>query len=249
MGRSSVLWYRGCLPLAASLGAVITIAALAVDPLSQQLLHLHGWNETVHEGVASLPRTQLLDEVGGHIGAGLSAMSGGFLGSLAAGQFSSRPPQVPFSCATGNCTFPQAYSSVGYCSSCTDITDKLVFEDFQTLGSGFNVTVRLNVSDEIFFLAGDSLAQGMRFSMNGNSVVNMVWFEDSVHNTSRGSMNRYPMNSNRKVTPTSAFSVLAFILTGQISAMENLSKKCLSAARASGLLSPPMFMSPSPPWI
>lgn len=126
----------------ASLGALITIIAISMDPfVAIAGVHLQLRLNGPWRG-CSLPRTQLFDEMGGYIGAGLNAMSTGFMGSLATGQFSSSPTQPPFSCAIGNCTFQQEYSPVGYCSSCKDVSDQLVFEDFQTsTGSAFNVTV------------------------------------------------------------------------------------------------------------
>lgn len=68
-----------------------------------------------------------------------------FMGSFATRQFSHRPPQVPITCGTGNCTFAEPYKSIGYRSSCWDISDQLVCKSLSHETNG-NVRMPLLLS-------------------------------------------------------------------------------------------------------
>lgn len=189
LGAFQLLWVLRCRPIIASLGAVITIAATLVDPLSQQLIKIYDCREAVLGDTVVLPRTQLFDTQQLQTGNGQDQITLSFLGSISAGQFSVRPPQVPFNCPTGNCTFEQQYSSVGYCSSCSDISNRIIFSDYDPQFP--SVTVSADVGGEYplsFTHVGDWIST--RFMMNYNYFdtydigVNMLWF-DAIFNGSR----------------------------------------------------------------
>ena len=184
-GAFKLIWYLGCGPIVALLGAFVTIAATLVDPLSQQLIRVHDCDETVSGVAASLPRTRLFDEHGGHIGAGYSQMSLGLITSFATGQFSSNSPQVPFTCGTGNCTFDHEYKSVGYCSSCEDVSHHLIFQPFAPTSKRFgSINVTLSGSGSLSFDAGADMDQAVRFSMKygASGAVSMVWYDGKGSN-------------------------------------------------------------------
>ena len=171
----------------ASIGAFLTIAAILVDPLSQQLIRLYDCQLEVPNMAAIIPRTNNFEERGGHIGAATNRMTNGFVGSLAAGQFSTSPPQVPFTCSS-NFTFDCEYSSVGYCSSCSDVSARLRFSGANLTKIGVYDTVRVTLDSAtpqappvLTFEAG-GFGNGVRYSMkygsNGyNSVLSMAWYE------------------------------------------------------------------------
>lgn len=54
-----------------------------------------------------------------------------------AGIFSPRTNRVLANCPTGNCTFPELYKSIGYCTACSDITSQLNITTYNyTRGDG-----------------------------------------------------------------------------------------------------------------
>lgn len=186
-GAFQLLLRLRCRPIIASLGAIVIIAATLVDPLSQQLVQFHDCTATLPQEAASLPRTRYFDEIGGRIGAAINAMSAGFIGSLATGQFSNSPPLDPFVCTSGNCTFKAEYSTTGYCSECIDVSDRLQWiENLDVRGDVSNITFKLKASpqsghssdyDILSFVAGGGMDQLTRFAMSGGSLTSMAWFD------------------------------------------------------------------------
>ncbi|KAK5449383.1 hypothetical protein LTS15_008927 [Exophiala xenobiotica] len=87
---------------------------------------------------ATIPRTNMMNESGSHIGAGENAITIGLQKAINAGIYNPGTP-VEFDCPTGNCTFPDVYHSVGYCSSCIDVTDSLVIT-YEVATGGYNYT-------------------------------------------------------------------------------------------------------------
>ncbi|KAI9711901.1 MAG: hypothetical protein M1812_007055 [Candelaria pacifica] len=118
----------------ASLGALVTILALAIDPFVQQTIGYR--SETVlHQGSTpesrSYPiayRAESYDDRGPGMKSAGNSVEGSMLSAIYKGIFAGsfnetqRPAQVTTeSCTSGNCTFPR-FSSMGVCSSCTNIT-------------------------------------------------------------------------------------------------------------------------------
>ena len=123
-GSLTLLWMLKGRHIIASCGAFITIAALLVDPFAQQVISSYQCMLPVQSSQATIPRTNYFYEVGPHTGAGESALPVDLQRVINGGIFNPGT-QVKFNCPTGNCTFPEIYHSVGYCSSCNDTTDKL----------------------------------------------------------------------------------------------------------------------------
>ncbi|ROV89598.1 hypothetical protein VMCG_09925 [Cytospora schulzeri] len=117
----------------ANLGAVITIAALAVDPFSQQIIQSEPclWNVT---GVtAEIPKMQNY-EARITTPSNKPRITGSMQGAIYMGLLA--PPQnssaaITASCRTGNCTFPHddgaAFSTLAMCQSCSDISDTITY--------------------------------------------------------------------------------------------------------------------------
>ncbi|KAI9721228.1 MAG: hypothetical protein M1812_002389 [Candelaria pacifica] len=112
----------------ASLGAFITIAALAMDPFAQQVIRYAPAPRVVSDHV-SLPRTNYLQLAGARRedtakdvwipGIGRETSSATYRGI-----WGDTGLHVPYICPTGNCTFPP-YQSLGVCTKHTNITGLL----------------------------------------------------------------------------------------------------------------------------
>ncbi|KAF7185907.1 hypothetical protein HII31_12780, partial [Pseudocercospora fuligena] len=117
--------------IAASLGALITIMALAMEPFTQQVLSYVPQNVTENNAVlwqataydhGTLQTVMNSDEpfLGPAYGQdGTSVMTGAILASL-----SNATGSMNFECKTGNCTWTE-FSSLGVCSSCTNVSSQL----------------------------------------------------------------------------------------------------------------------------
>lgn len=114
----------------ASLGAFITIAALAVDPFSQQVLQYYDCLQVVPRSIASIPKTNRYSVTGMHTGALSASLDGPAQVAIYMGLLnppSNSSSSISVDCPTGNCTFPAdagaTFSTLGMCHSCTDISD------------------------------------------------------------------------------------------------------------------------------
>jgi hypothetical protein len=113
--------------LVASIGALIIILALLIDPFAQQILRYYDCTISVEGTPAHLPRTNFYDNYGAHIGAGLSDLPTDMKSSINSGLLVPGSTGISFNCPTGNCTFDQDYFTVGYCSSCEDASKNLSY--------------------------------------------------------------------------------------------------------------------------
>ena len=110
--------------LASSFGAFIILAAIIVDPFAQQIIATFNCQQPAQSFLAFVPRTNRYNESGPHIGAGQGRVSLGIQNSINAGIFSPGKA-IDFVCPTGNCTFPPAYHTVGFCGNCSDTTNQI----------------------------------------------------------------------------------------------------------------------------
>jgi hypothetical protein len=119
----------------ATFGAFITVAALAVDPFSQQILQTYSCSVVVPDLTASIPRgnnftaDHTTTTSGSYIPVLDSQMAGAiFLGALSPTRNISS--QVTAQCPSGNCTFSTSagatYETIAMCSSCEDISSSIV---------------------------------------------------------------------------------------------------------------------------
>ncbi|KAI1128314.1 hypothetical protein F5Y10DRAFT_177003 [Nemania abortiva] len=123
-------------PHMASFGAVLVISSLAIGPFTQQAIRTTVCQLPMEMGIRkpTVQAAHYVDPtdwyVGGHT---LPApylrtpMKGAIVNGLTTSD--SEAAFVGFDCPTGNCTFPSyagvTYSSIGFCSRCTDITDSI----------------------------------------------------------------------------------------------------------------------------
>ncbi|KAG8525207.1 uncharacterized protein KY384_008851 [Bacidia gigantensis] len=127
------------------MGAVVTLLILMVDPFTQQIVHYYRCSMPLAHLQATIPRVNFLVQnvastgpMDGEAGPALqAAVIEGALGSV---------DKVEADCPSTNCTFSQEYSTIGYCSTCTDTSDELWFLQtvVPTNGTGLiNVTTIL----------------------------------------------------------------------------------------------------------
>ena len=108
-----------------ALGALITIVMIALDPFAQQIVRYTPCSQASTTSKALILKTNFYENSGYHVGAGLDTVDLGFQAALTVGLFSPTSSALRFSCASGNCSFPQVYRSLGYCSTCKDISSEI----------------------------------------------------------------------------------------------------------------------------
>jgi hypothetical protein len=119
----------------ATLGAFITVAALAVDPFAQQILQYYSCSIAVPGQTASIPRNNnfTADTIVTFTAGGQRSLDEKMAGSIWLGVL--QPPQnlssqINVQCPSGNCTFPAnsgaTYDTIAMCSSCSDISNQIV---------------------------------------------------------------------------------------------------------------------------
>ncbi|KAH7113747.1 hypothetical protein B0J11DRAFT_139418 [Dendryphion nanum] len=126
----------------AALGAAIVLLAIAMDPFFQQVVDtVDRWTL---EGVSSIPRVVRYGPkynkffVGGQrqsfVDPTLRAVAADFFYSNGTQPLSlgnGTRPEIPITCPTSNCTWPP-YESLGFCSTCADVSDLLEFRCMTT---------------------------------------------------------------------------------------------------------------------
>ncbi|KAF2469513.1 uncharacterized protein BDR25DRAFT_264100 [Lindgomyces ingoldianus] len=126
LGSLNLIWNIGMQAPVALLGAVVTIAALLMDPLAQQLV-LYETTERVSGEHAKMPISNVYDAIeiwernGSYIPLSDTAMEGAFYAGLFNTNESPR-----FHCPSGNCAWEDFYS-LGVCSSCATVTRSRTF--------------------------------------------------------------------------------------------------------------------------
>lgn len=119
-GAVRLLWTLRDRHWVATVGALVTVAALAIDPFAQLLIRYDNCNVQLSNTFAVIPKKNTFSEIGLHIDAGYSTLTYGLQSAINTGLFNPEAINIPHSCTTGNCTFDKNYHTVGYCSRCTD---------------------------------------------------------------------------------------------------------------------------------
>lgn len=116
--------------LVSYVGCLITIAALALDPLTQQILAYTSNSQALKGPRSSVPISHAYDNgdtgVTGATGGSISSSRDSDVLAAAVSGIYGIQPTPPFACPGANCTFP-AFQTLGVRSSpCTDVTEKTV---------------------------------------------------------------------------------------------------------------------------
>lgn len=127
----------------------LSIPSIALPPLD-------------HE-VAALPHTKRVDndfstgdeeQIAGHM-----------LRSALVSGLSSSGSEIPWTCSTGNCTFPEVYNALSICSACEDLSAEVVVESALTDGDFQNITTSLSPGDNRYYLGTKSSQLNTSFSI------------------------------------------------------------------------------------
>ncbi|CAI7628860.1 unnamed protein product [Penicillium bialowiezense] len=102
-----------------SLGAVVLVCALAIDPFMQQILAYPLRSTVVATGTQHATAKQTVNLIPAALGMNMQ--------DLVFTEAWSHDFEVAPSCPSGNCTFP-AFQSIGMCSQCEDVTSKAVLK-------------------------------------------------------------------------------------------------------------------------
>lgn len=104
--------------------AFVFLVSSAIGPFTQQSIKSYACQRPLHETNASLAAANRVDyglTVGANDFPSLKLMTAATEGVMG---LENNSRTVPFDCPTGTCDFPH-YSSLGYCSSCIDITSHI----------------------------------------------------------------------------------------------------------------------------
>ncbi|KAF1980955.1 hypothetical protein K402DRAFT_425809 [Aulographum hederae CBS 113979] len=146
----------------ASLGAFIIVAALAIDPFTQQALRLIPRNSVVGNG-ASLPvwNSTLYADRGQGSGPGAQTVRLPMLGAIYNGMFGANLDNLTRAdCPSANCSFGR-YQSLGFCSKCVDVSEEMTIirgkydTTAYTLSNGLTLSIRDDTD------VGDTLSGGI----------------------------------------------------------------------------------------
>lgn len=105
-----------------SVGAIITVFALALDPFTQQILQ-YDTRQVISPALqGTVPRSTLFNEPG-EIEDNL--VSNALRNAINLGVFGPQYATINANCPTGNCKVNDIHHSVGLCSTCKDATSEI----------------------------------------------------------------------------------------------------------------------------
>jgi hypothetical protein len=133
-----LLWSLRGRDIGSSVGALVTVAALVIDPFAQQVIQAHTCPIADPKAQVSIPKNEY--------GAGVDTLRAAMQSAIYAVVYNPETITILFDCTTGNCTFEDHYSSLGYCSSCVDLTSNLKV----TTSTGYYVSGNETVPYTIF---------------------------------------------------------------------------------------------------
>lgn len=138
LGALRLLWQLRLRHPLSSAGALIALVVLAIDPFAQQIIHYSDCSVPMADLQATIPRTnvylpQVIEESNMTDG-----ITPGLRAAIDAGMTTANEIVSPV-CLTGNCTFLKEYSTVAYCSSCTDVTEDLIVQSRNVKSNYTNV--------------------------------------------------------------------------------------------------------------
>lgn len=179
-----------------SIGALVAVLMIAVDPFFQTLLQYTDCQQSLGE-MATVARSNYFESTSspGSMGGSdnnkwyrtyvITEPSVSAQSSLTAAAFSHASPIQPY-CPTGNCTF-ESFSTVGYCSKCEDISRQLEFnkevKKNNTMGLSYSCNSILPSGLNITFDTADehpSMFRGLSLVFSDFRGTNMDIFDDQI---------------------------------------------------------------------
>ncbi|KAK7976798.1 hypothetical protein PG989_015261 [Apiospora arundinis] len=175
---------RGMHPIA-SLGALLVILTLVLDPFTQQLIRYYDCRQVSTKEGAKLPRSTKYCEIGwvDHKTGVVMEIPVPLLGFINQGLFNPEDVKTPVVCATGNCTFDRQFSTLGFCSTCEDMSSHLKFANITTSSSYFDTASNKPISKNHMSFnttlpSGSHAAKSdERFVMNTSTGGDIHWIE------------------------------------------------------------------------
>ncbi|KAF7181989.1 hypothetical protein CNMCM7691_001377 [Aspergillus felis] len=164
-GSLIFLWKFRLTALTSSGACFITIAALAIDPFTQQVLEFPFRLVSNGQGSAYTQRSIGYKSDLKYTGTP-QKINSAFQAAMALGLFG-QSTGPPFVCPTGNCTYPDV-STLGFAGSCRDVTA-------ESSVSCPNATTKINVNTNctITTPSGDILT--VRHGIHGDDMANVTW--------------------------------------------------------------------------
>ena len=155
-------------------GALLTVAALAIDPFSQQVIKYDDCAFSMPQYVARIPRAETFRHKNSSFEAGeIHSLDDSIKVALYLGLLtppSNSSSRISLSCVTGNCTFPienrTGYLSLAMCHSCLDNSTAIVAYQKE---DGVGGSADLYRIDSPF---GPSLDVGQTLAITARSLVN-----------------------------------------------------------------------------
>ncbi|KAI0171952.1 hypothetical protein GGR52DRAFT_448583 [Hypoxylon sp. FL1284] len=122
-GSLRLFWSRRIRQPRTALGAFILLLSVAIDPFIQQLLTTTDCNIKLPDEKAMLPRTNSFSLKDPQT---IPIISPGSAFDSLTTSISNAETYLPRQCSTGNCTFSEVYGTLGYCSSCKDLSSNVI---------------------------------------------------------------------------------------------------------------------------
>lgn len=114
--------------LLGSLGAIVMILFIAVDPFTQQLVKYSPCNIPAANGsIAYMARTSAYWENLPAKVTELYELNLDQSNAILAGFFGPDEVKIPAQCPSGNCTYDNPYATLAFCANCDDVTSELTY--------------------------------------------------------------------------------------------------------------------------
>lgn len=131
LGALNLLWRLRLGSPISSIGAFLALVVLVIDPFTQQIIQYYACSVPLLGAQATIPRTNEYLQSSATISPELQA-------AIKEGVISPNT-LMNLECTTGNCTFEHEYTTVGYCSSCMDVTNDLITRSTYVISNYTNI--------------------------------------------------------------------------------------------------------------
>jgi hypothetical protein len=205
--------------LVASLGALVTVGTLLVEPFVQGLISIQTCDLVSANINASVARINYFEEAA-FPGQDETSVNVGLQNAISLGLYTPGSP-ANFECATGNCSFTKPYSSVGYCGSCVDLTNNLTIQIIPDIQDTYytviyNISLPQIASDNgsTWIHVGDDIQSGVFSTTSyGNITDVVVGFDTSSNGICVGNPGNISVVPQKYTWPCDIFETPGSIIT------------------------------------
>lgn len=157
-GAAKLLWRLSLRHIGWWLGCLLVLMVLLVGPFTQQVLHYTDCIIADPDVAATVSRSNYFRGNGTHVGVDQNSITAAEQAAIDVGVQAVGQKVIPH-CPSGNCTFAP-YGTVGYCSSCVDVSNAVNFEvkniTISNLGGSYNSTgVLSSISQTYNYFSND----------------------------------------------------------------------------------------------